>query len=203
MKKNLINLIIIIIVVISFYGLNNTNKKFKINVEEDSYYIKFIYNDKVEAINIVSDKINNLYLLKYNDKNFNYINKYDVDGIKKVYTINTFRVNINNIKSSTMLFKNNLIKIKVDNKNLCIYKYSKEKTSFKKCNFIYLFDNKFTLPKNYEDINLIVQKDHNKIENNEQEKIYDGWIDIETIDEDELLMIKIKNNKYDIYEVEI
>ena len=103
-----------------------------------------------------------------------------------------------------MLSNKNLVKIKVNNKNFCIYKYNIGKTNLENCNYIYLYNNKgFILPENFESINLIIQKENKKIDDEYQEEVYDDWIDLETINYEKMLILKINDNRYDIFDIEI
>ncbi len=202
--KKYINIVIVIIIVLLFTKMGNTDRKVKIDIEKDTYYIKFIYNKYVDAVNVVSDKKNNLYLLNYSNMLYNNIDKYDLDGIKNIYNLNNENILINSVKSHKLKIKNNLIKIKLNNKKLCIYKYIEGKTNFEDCNFIYLYDkNNFVLPKNYKKIDLIIQKENNEINNKEQEIIYDDWIDMQTLNYEEFIILKIKDNDYDILDIDM
>lgn len=198
----------IIVIVISFTLLLKISAKesnaVKINLNKDETAIIFILEENLNALYINSqDYLNELIILdyKHDEKQIEkYLSKHYMNKFDKLYTTTPVLIELFNKTSEQINPNNNLIKLKINNKNFCIYiEEYQNKPNLKQCNFLYIKEYKKSLLNNLiGNPGVIFQNENEPLPIHIQEKIYDDWTELYTINNNEYTILKITNNSFDI-----
>lgn len=203
MKKILI--LVITIYTIIIYNIDDIEKTSKI-LNDDEIRLKIISTDNSKSL-LIND--NNLLLITFIDENEinEILNKLNIRKLYnlitqeivniKTYKQNLLRTNLN-IENVNIIKQNNIIKIKYNNKQLCIYEKGNNK-SLDNCNFIWFIDIDEI---DFTDDTEAVFYD-NTINQKEVEKFYDKWVDSYKIEDKKIYEIIINEENYDIVDIDI
>jgi len=176
--------------------------KIKVDLNNNETAITFILEEKLNALYIESLNESKLIILNYEleDKKIEeYLKDKSMDNISKLYTTNPVLINIFGITSEQIKPDNNLIDLKINNKNFCVYieEYQTE-PDLKQCNFLYIVEYKKTLLKNLlGNPGVIFQNENNPLPIKTQEQIYDDWTELYTINNLEYTILKISEEGFD------
>jgi len=176
--------------------------KIKVDLNNNETAITFILEEKLNALYIESLNESKLIILNYEleDKKIEeYLKDKSMDNISNLYTTNPVLINIFGITSEQIKPDNNLIDLKINNKNFCVYieEYQTE-PDLKQCNFLYIVEYKKTLLKNLlGNPGVIFQNENNPLPIKTQEQIYDDWTELYTINNIEYTILKISEEGFD------
>lgn len=199
--KKIIMLLVLILIYITFNNLVVYSKeKIDLNLINEEIAIVFINNNI-----LVSNKSNTLLLFNEIGDDINKFNKIDVININNV-SINIEYEKCYNIKDIDIIddvyykINNNLIRLKYNNYNFCIYNNQNDNISNTYgCNFLYLYNTKNIDEIDAdENIDIIFFNEDTNIPTYFLEDIYSKWIDIYRLKEDELVVLKLDNEDYQI-----
>ena len=198
----------VIAILISFTVLFKISAKessaVKINLNKDETAITFILEENLNALYINSpDSLNQLIVLdyKHDEKQIEeYLTKYYMNKFDKLYTTTPVLIELFNKTSEQIYSRNNLIKFEINHKNFCIYieEYQNE-PNLKQCNFLYVKEYRQSLLNNLiGNPGVIFQNETKPLPIHIQEKIYDDWTELYTINNNEYTILKITQNSFDI-----
>ena len=179
------------------------DKTIKINLEENEMTIIFVLEKELNAIYFQSLYENKFIVLDY-EHNENQIEKYliknGLNKFSKLYTTTPVLINLFNKPSEQIHASNNLIKLKVNNKNFCIYiEEYQNQPNLKECNFLYVKEYRKSLLNNLiGNPGVIFQNENKPLPISIQEKIYDDWTELYTINNNEYTILKITQDGFDV-----
>lgn len=210
--KHLKTLIIVIIIILSTIIIlkpgASQNKKYDIKINENDSIVLFILTDKLNALYIKENNEISVIILNYNvdDKIIEKILiENNIEKIDKLYNITPVVIELFNIKSTHLNTVDNIINIRINNNNFCIFNEEKNMdVSFKQCKFLYVY--KFKNQKLKGLIGnpyVIFQNYNNPLPILTQEQIYDEWTELYTIEKDYYTILKISNSDFDTIVVPI
>ena len=204
--KKIIFLIFIILIVGTFFMNKNYEKVFNnydIIYKEDETTITFISNNSVNALLINDNKNENeLIILNYKSikKLKKGLKKLEISNVKNIYNITPVIINMFNTTSKTLIpDKNDLIKLKYNNKDFCIYMNNNNIKKHIDCNFIYIYKfNSENIPIFGNNVNIVFQNYNNRLPISTEETLYENWIDIYTLTPYEYVTLKLLKDSFDI-----
>ncbi len=152
-------------------------EKIDLKLNKDEIGI-ILYNSKQYGFLLEIDKLNTLYIFKYNKK---------INNLKNIFNIEK----IDNIISNNEINNN----IKIYNYNFCILK---ENIDINNCTFIYI---KEEIPNvSFNNTNKVVFYD-NSISDEYKENLYTKWLDVYELNDDNYTILKIKKDTYNILNI--
>lgn len=200
--KRLIILIIMTILTLFIKISAKEDNAIKISLRENESAITFILEEYLNALYIQSSNQKELIILDY-EHNEKQIEKYLIDNymnkFSKLYTTTPVVINIFNKTSEYIKPDNNLINLNINNKKFCIYieEYQTE-PDLKQCNFLYVIEYRKSLLKNLiGNPGVIFQNENHPLPLHIQEKIYDDWTELYTINNIEYTILKISKEGFD------
>ena len=195
--------ILIILICISLFIKNKviSYTDYNITLSNNDILVSFIMEKNINGLYIKDKEIKKLIILNYNNENEieDNIKAYDIKNINKLYNIKPVILNLFNIDSEYLKLENNLITIKLNNNNFCIYNYEYQADiENKNCKFMYILkSNPNITENNFTYAEVIFQNYDNPLPTIIQEDIYNKWIDLYTINKEEYTLLKVSESNYD------
>lgn len=187
--KRIFLIITLIILCILIYISKEKQSNFNININTNDNEIGLIF--------IKTNKSNHL-LYKKNNKNIliNINGKENIENILKKLNQNKIDYYINfydNLPKYNIVNTNNILNIKLFNKNLCIYKKGK----LTNCDYIYFLKEN----KEIKNINLAFYNEN--IDKEFEKKLYNNWVDMYKIKTNEISYATFTKDDYNIVKLPI
>ena len=172
-----------------------------IDLKNDEVLINFIYNSDFNALYIQNNNTNTLIMFDYRtiDGVENYLKDNRLNNISKIYTITPVIIELFGIKGEYIKTENNLIILNYYNKNFCIYNEEYQSNpNLNLCKFLYVIKYKTGILNDLiGDIEVVFQNEKNTLPIKTQERIYDNWTELYTINKNEYTFLKISKEEFE------
>jgi len=210
MKKIILILTIIFLYSIIIYQKTTTIEvgKLNLNLKEEETSLTILNDSNSKSI-LIND--NNLLIITYIDENeiSETLSKFNIKILENLITLEQITTNINsynrylldeNIKIENIKIEKeeNIIKIKQNNNLFCIYENGSNK-NLSNCDFIWFIEIDDI---DFDDDTKVVFYD-NSINQKKIEKFYDKWVDSYTLDNKSYYSLRLKQEKYDIIDINV